>query len=173
MADQPEKPRIGRTPGTGTAITPEIQARICARIGGGASLSDAANADKECNATTACRWYRKGKGDDAPALYKAFRAEVQRARSLGVTTHLTNITKEALKGDWRASVAFLKLTQPERFSEVVRQKIDQRSEVTHRGSASPTLDPELLKVPGVAEAWDTIAVAQAQGVNRVKALDAD
>ena len=90
--------------------------------------------------TTFKSWVARGKSlDEADAPFRAFRADVQKARAAGEAAAL-KVIHEAMPTTWQAAAWFLERSRPERWGRVDRLK----AKVQHN-------DPELSRAQALRD----------------------
>lgn len=180
---------MGR-PGPPFGLNHDLIERIVARVTLGASAS-AAGVAEGVDPSRMTRYLRRGtdgvdeRGQQAPDgeetdLCKELAQRVNAARELGIQGHLRNIahcatveaearydrrgkqTMPAKARDWRASVAFLKLTAPDRFRDSIEIDQTTRGSVVHGGRITLDIDRDLERmIAEDPEAAEKIAEAHA------------
>ena len=122
-------------------LTPEVQEIIVKAIGLGASYSDAAQA-AGVDYMTFNNWMKAGESAKSGKFFKFFEA-VRKEEAAAALRHLAVINNAAAKGDWKASLEWLRrrrrqdwgdsvdvTTGGERTNKITVEYVDSASEVT-------------------------------------------
>jgi hypothetical protein len=111
-----------------TALTPDVQAKVCDAMRIGAYQKEAARFAGVAE-NTLLSWLKTGRADVADgedSVHARFVADFEAAEAQAVIRGLTVVQRAAAEGDWRAAMTWMARRHPDRWGE--RGQVDVRVE---------------------------------------------